>query len=357
MQSVSIVYYAAGKSKPHAATLHAIDPQSVMVKYQDGTLITDRYHSSQMTFIGAIGQRHPVIELDNDARIEFQSHEVPDWVPIHHQSFHHKVWKLERTPSLIIFSVVFVLALGFALIKWGVPTAAKVIAYQLPENTLTRVGHQAESYVMDYTKPSKLSQARQADIKAKYLSLVADNQPAILKFRAGDSLGANALALPNNTIIVTDELVELAKNDDEIIGVLAHEQGHLLKRHSLQQALSSLGFSVLYIAITGDSSDLLTTLPLAIVGAGYSRQFERESDLYALNLMHAKHIDTAHFANFLQRLSEEDEQEQKQEKKADRSASKDHTPDFGSVLNVLSSHPATAERVKMVRDFEASHPK
>ena len=85
-------------------------------------------------------------------------------------------------------------------------------------------------------------------------------------------IGANALAIPNNTIIVTDELVELAKNDDEIIGVLAHEQGHLVQRHSLQQALSSLGFSVILLAITGDSSDLVTTLPAALIGAKYSSQ-------------------------------------------------------------------------------------
>ena len=113
-----------------------------------------------------------------------------------------------------------------------------------------------------------------------------------------------------------------------------------LPAHSLQQALSSLGFSVLYIAITGDSSDLMTTLPVAMVGAGYSRKFEQESDLYALNLMHKKNIETSHFANFLQRMSDE----------ADEEAA---SPRW---MEILSSHPATEERVKMVRDFEKNHP-
>ena len=341
-QAISITYYDGVISKPHQASLSALDHEHILVEYeQDGVLKKQKYHADQMTLFGTIGQRNPAIELENDARIELHSQTLPEWLPIDHKSFHHKVWRLERTPSLIIFSVVFVLALGFALIKWGVPTASKVIAFQLPENTLTRLGGQAENYVMDYTKPSKLPQARQDQIRATYTNLVAENKPATLKFRAGDQLGANALALPNNTIILTDELVELSHSDQEIIGVLAHEQAHLLERHSLQQALSSLGFSVLYIAITGDSSDLMTTVPVAIVGAGYSRKFEQESDLYALKLMYKNQIETSHFANFLQRMSEDAEEDTEQ----------------SSWMNALSSHPATAERIKMVRDFEASNPK
>lgn len=341
-QSVSVIYYDGVISKPHEATLAYFDAENVVVKYQqDGVFKKQCYHSDQMTLFGTIGQRNPIIELENDARIEFKQQDLPEWLPVDHKSFHTKVWKLERTPSLIIFSVVFVLALGFSLIKWGVPFASKVIAYELPENTLTRLGGQAEEYVIDYTKPTKLPKARQDEIRQQYLTTVAENKPANLKFREGDQLGANALALPNNTIILTDELVQLAHSDQEIIGVLAHEQAHLLKRHSLQQALSSLGFSVLYIAITGDSSDLMTTLPVAMVGAGYSRKFEQESDLYALNLMHKNKIETSHFANFLQRMSDESEEESS-------------SPRW---MEVLSSHPATAERVKMVRDFETDHSK
>lgn len=340
MQSISITYYDGVISKPHQAVLYADDPASIRVKFYDGVDQNHRYRADQLTFVGAIGQRNPVIELDNDARIEFHSTEIPDWVPVNHKSFHAKVWKLERTPSLILFSVVFILVLGFSMIKWGVPAAAQLIAFQLPENTLDRIGHQAEEYVNEYTLPTQLSAERQAKIKSDYLKIVAADKPATLKFRLGDQLGANALALPNNTIILTDELVDLAHSDQEIIGVLAHEQAHLLKRHSLQQALSSLGFSLLYVAITGDSSDLITALPIAMVGAGYSREFERESDTYAVHLMHRKNIETGHYANLLQRMSEQDEEEE---------------PTRASILDALSSHPATAERIKMVRDFEDKH--
>ena len=339
MQSIPVTYYDGVISKPHHATLYPSDDEHIIVKYNDGGEKTHRYHSDQLTYVGAIGERFPVLELNNDARIEFHSRDVPEWIPVDHKSFHAKVWKLERTPSLIIFSVIFVLALGFSVVKWGIPMTSKTVAFKLPENTLQRIGGKAEEYVNDNTKPTKLTPARQAKIKADYLKYVAEDKPAHLKFRLGDELGANALALPNNTIILTDELVNLAKDDREIIGVLAHEQGHLLKRHSLQQALSSLGFSLLYVSVTGDSSDLITAVPLAIVGASYSRDFERESDLYALNLMHKQGIETVHFGNLLQRMSDDVDGETFE----------------GSYLDAFSSHPATEERVQTVKDFEAQH--
>lgn len=342
MQSVSIVFYDGVLSKPHPATLYPSGSDGIRVQYDDNGVKEHLFSRDQMTLIGAIGQRNPAIELNNDARIEFQSLDIPDWLPVENKSFNKRIWTLERSPSLILFSVVFVLALAFAVVKWGIPMTANVVAFKLPENTLNRLGNQAETYVNDYTKPSKLPKAVQEKIQAEYLSKVAKDKPAKLKFREGDRIGANALALPNNTIIVTDELINLAHSDQEIIGVLAHEQGHLLHRHSLQQALSSLGFSVLYVAITGDSSDLLTTLPLAIVGANYSRKFEKESDLYALNLMHEQKIETSHFANLLQRMSEEvGEEDQKGMK----------------IFDVFSSHPATKERIEMVRKFEEQHQK
>lgn len=335
-QPIKVTYYDGVVSKPREATLSSVDKEHIVVKYQDDlTPRSKTYHRDDLIFMPQIGRTLPAIDLKDEARIQFHQMELPDWVPVDNLKFNHRVWKLERAPALILFSVIFVLCLGFIVLKWGVPYASQLVAYQLPESTLKRIGDQSEKYVFDYTGPSKLSLEKQQQIQKYYLDTVAENRPAQLKFRSGRDLGANALALPNNTIIVTDELVKLTKNNDEIIGVLAHEQGHLIKRHSLQQALSSLGFSVLYIAMTGDSSDLLSGLPLAMLGAGYSRKFERESDSYALELMKSKQLDTQNFANFLKRLGEDTEDEQSSMK----------------ILNIFSSHPATAERVKMAEDF------
>ena len=367
MNSISVVFYDGVVSKPHQAQLSAVDMNSILISYREqNDLRKKTFKLQQMNFIGALGKKCPVIELNNDARIEFQTIDIPEWVPIPQKEFQQKIWKLERTPALILFSVVFVVALGFSTLKWGIPFASKVVAFQLPANTLQNIGQKAEDYIVnDWTGPSKLVQGQQAQIKQEYLSKIAEGRPAKIIFRDGGRIGANALALPNNTIIVTDQLVEMAHSDQEILGVLAHEQGHLVERHSLQQALSSLGFSILLVAVTGDSGDLMTSLPVAILGAKYSRQFEQQADLYALKLMDKKHIEVSHFANFLQRMEDEElAAEQKSDQKAGKTANKDQqaastaqatSQDHSNIVTVveaLSSHPATAERVQMVRDFE-----
>ena len=333
-QVVDVVFYDGVVSKPWPAKISPIDAQSVLICYGENLQQQRRYHYQDMMLVGALGKIQPVIELKDDARIEF-SQALPDWFQLRNKQLQHSIWKLERTPSLIVFSLVFVSLMVFVTVQWGIPSASKYVAFQLPANTLNQIGDEAERYILDMTAPSQLPTARQQKILKDYRKLIAEDTPAKVLFRQGNRLGANALAIPNNTIILTDELVELAQNDQEIFGVLAHEQGHLAERHSLQQALSSLGFSIILLAITGDGTDLVSTLPAALVGASYSRNFESEADHYALNIMHAQGIPTIHFAHFLERLAQDIGEDTRK-----------------SPLDFLQSHPATQKRIQAVKDFE-----
>lgn len=370
-RSIDVIFYDGVVSKPHHAQLSAQSETEVVLRYGERLEHQKRYSYNDMTLIGALGKLNPIIELNDDARIEFQG-ELPEWFNLGAKNVHHSIWKLERSPSLIIFSVIFVIAFVIGLVKWGVPTASHYVAFQLPENSMKKLGDEAEEYVLNnWTAPSTLAKGQKDLITQQYLTTIAEGKPAKLVFREGSHLGANAVALPNNTIIVTDELIAMAHSDQEILGVLAHEQGHLIQRHSLQQGLTSLGLSVLYIAMTGDSSDLFTSLPMAMVGANYSRKFESEADMYALKLMDRKGIEVSHFANFLQRLSDETEAAEKSDgkdkaNKADQKSAtstpsaQNETDEKHSPLEIfeaLSSHPATAERIQMVRDFEKQQKK
>ena len=349
---VNATYYDGKISKPYDAQVSADGEHAVIVRYGDQYAQTQHYTYKDMTLIGALGDIQPVIELKNDARLDFHQ-PLPEWFNLEAKSRWNSVWKLERSPSLILFSVVFVVAFAFILIKWGIPVASHVVANQLPETAMKSWGDQAEKYVLEMTEPSKLSQARQQQLLQKYQHLVAEQRPAKLIFRGGGSIGANALAIPNNTIIVTDELVKMAKDDYELIGVLAHEQGHLVQRHSLQQSLSGLGISIILLMITGDGSDILTSLPVAAVGASYSRDFESEADLYALKTMSQQNIPTAHFANFLQRMEDEERKDNAKHDQAESKQSKAETKDKKSWTDFFESHPATKARIDAVRNYQA----
>ena len=88
--------------------------------------------------------------------------------------------------------------------------------------------------------------------------------------------------------------------------------------------------AVLIFGITGDTSTFAQTaaaLPLLLVSTSYSRDFEREADQFALNLMDQYGIERQHFVNILTRIEAEMD------------------APYG-VPNFLATHPNTAERIQ-----------
>ena len=152
--------------------------------------------------------------------------------------------------------------------------------------------------------------------------------PLTLTFRRG--IGANAVALPNGTVIATDELVNVAKTDQQVLAVLAHEIGHVHHRHGLRMALESSTVLLLMSAYLGDVTQL-TNLSAALPGvyaqAHYSRDNETEADTFARRYMDQAGIPHHDFADILRTLQ------------------KQFGPDPNHGLQYLSSHPPTTERI------------
>src|SRR2546426_7673245 len=57
-----------------------------------------------------------------------------------------------------------------------------------------------------------------------FRSVAGETGPMRLEFRASRIIGPNAFALPSGIIVVTDQLVRLARNDEQVLAVLAHER-------------------------------------------------------------------------------------------------------------------------------------
>ena len=55
-----------------------------------------------------------------------------------------------------------------------------------------------------------------------------------------NSQTANAFAAPGGTIFVTRGLLDSVSSDDELAGVLAHECGHVSKKHAVRQIVPNL---------------------------------------------------------------------------------------------------------------------
>ena len=130
---------------------------------------------------------------------------------------------------------------------------------------------------------------------------VADTE---LRFYSGRRLGANAFAVPGGTVIITDELIELAEHDEEIIAVLAHEVGHVAGRHVMQRLAQTSSMLVVWTAFTGDVSVAALSIlgPDQLVAMSYSRNFERDADRFAFDYLERAGIPPTRLGDILRRL-------------------------------------------------------
>ncbi|UNU72610.1 M48 family metallopeptidase [Moraxella nasovis] len=328
----SIRYFDGQVSKAHTATIMPVYYQDKM----DGFTITygstvKRYFAKEFEYLPSVSHSPHVLMMADGARVEFIG-DVPDWLSLNHHDLFNKISQMENRWAWIGVSLAIMCVFVFGVFKFGIPLAAHHIAQKMPADTLMAVGDTAQEYVMDMTKPSTLPKARQDEIIALYDKLNTDLTAKII-VRNGDKLGANALAIPNNTIIITDELIRLTDDDRQILAVLAHEKGHLVHRHSLEQAISSLGVGVLVVVITGDTSDLLLALPTLLAVSNYSQKAEMEADKFAIDELKKLNISSIHLANFFRKMQAE------------------HGDKDGH-WSMLSTHPKTDERIWQAEQYQ-----
>lgn len=256
--------------------------------------------------------------------------------------------RLERRWSYVLPALFVLILFLWATMRFGAPIAARKIAFLLPPAVMDMAGEQTAA-VLDKSlfRPSELEKPVRTRLQRHFKPVIHDHLDFPLKivFRKGGRIGPNAFALPNGTVIFTDEMVQLAAHDDELKTILLHEIGHVVHRHGMRSVIqdSLLGFVLL--AITGDvsgSSELFLGLPVMLTELAYSRAFEHEADRYAIDYMRSHDIDPAHFARLMRRI---------EKKMAGPTGGRPHRPS-----SFLSTHPETARRLKRFEALSSGGP-
>jgi len=244
-----------------------------------------------------------------------------------------------RAVLLAAGATVLVLALGYAYL---LPAAAGWMAEAMPVSLERRLGAGVlEAFDGRVFLPSALPAPRQAQLRAAFARLLPPDAEALpggaqsgnapdwrLVFRRS-RIGPNAFALPSGEIVLTDEMVALLQDDQAVMGVLAHELGHLHRRHMTRRIIQGAAVGAGTALLFGDASTLLSTLPALALDMKYSRDAEREADDYAIAMLRRNGIALDHLARVFERLRQQDK--------------------AGGELPYLSSHPASAERIARIR--------
>lgn len=262
-----------------------------------------------------------------------------------------------RWPVLLGVLVVAAAALG-AFYRWGTPWAAAQLARHVPLAWETELSTRALADLdQDMLKPSKLPAERQARLRGGFNALVGQVAPGLrrygtyapalsLQFRSG--LDANAFALPGGTIVMTDGLVEAAARqgtgDDALLGVLAHEIGHVVHRHTTRMVVEQGVLNVGLGLALGDVSTVVSMGSTVLTGLAYRRGHETEADCFAMALMARAKLPTTPMADLL--LGMEDA---RAAKKTGAAESTTGSTAGNAIASLLSSHPQTAERAQKLK--------
>lgn len=234
-------------------------------------------------------------------------------------------------------SIAAVLLLIWTAYVWLLPVAARQAVALVPASIEQTIGDSAwPSIEQEMFNPTIIAAERQQRLREQLTNLaqlLPDPPPWQLEFRAGKD-GPNAFAIPGGRIVVTDQLIARASSDEAVLGVLAHELGHVYERHSLRLIAQSMAVSAVLSVWFGDFSTLLVAIPASMASMSYSRGFEHDADTFAIDLMRRAGLSTRPMADLLESL--------------DPATAGNGNP---SAANATwwSTHPMTAERLARLR--------
>ena len=171
------------------------------------------------------------------------------------------------------------------------------------------------------------------------LAKVSQDPSYAFTFKVVADPNINAFALPGGPIYVHSGLIAAADNEAQLAGVVAHEIGHVVLRHSTNQASKRSIFQIpaaLAAGALGNSGGLLGSLANAGVGFGlnsvflkYSRSAEHDADIVGARMLAAAGYSPVEMATFFQKLE---------------------AAGGGSGPQFLASHPNPGNRVQYVTE-------
>ena len=159
------------------------------------------------------------------------------------------------------------------------------------------------------------------------------------QFKVVNASDINAFALPGGYIYLNRGVLEQARNEGEVAGVIAHEISHVALRHGTHQAskayLAQAGISILGGILGGKVGQGTAQIINAVGGIGlnalflkYSRDLETQADVRGSQILAASGYSPADMVNFFQTLE---------------------SVDKARKTSWLSDHPAPPDRIARIQ--------
>ena len=315
--SVKARYYPpTGQSAALSATLSAgAEPGIVMLSVSgheplrrlgiDEIQVSERFSRATRTVQLADGS---VLEIDDGAQLSrlLAGAGRPDAI----------VTRWQHSWRMVAVSLVLSVVTAVAGYVWLLPVVADHLASRVPSSWAQALDSMVLGQMerLESLKATELTAEQQQRLRARFDAIAASKpgmpQVTVYFHKMGDM--PNAFALPGGSIVFLDGIVKIAPDDDALVGVFAHELGHVEHRHGLRTLLRTAAVSAVAAWYFGDFTSLANAAVIASQ-LSYSRDFETQADDTAIDLMRTHRLNTGSLAELFRRMR-------------DRSGAHDHSP-------------------------------
>lgn len=240
------------------------------------------------------------------------------------------------------------LAVVIAAYIFGVPLIATRVVQLVPPGWEDGIGQTVASQIeaslgdesgLELCDPDPQSLANRAIARFVDAALEGVGTPFAPEMRVVRSDVPNAFAVPGGRIYFFSALLNAARTPDEFAAVLAHELGHVVHRHGMEQLVSTAGTGLLVGFILGDMTGISVAAGLGatLIDSRFSREAEHEADRFAADVAQRLDFQPWALANLIGRVSRDSA--------------------FDRALALFNTHPLTDERLAALTRLGQERPK
>jgi len=240
--------------------------------------------------------------------------------------------RLSRNPLVVLAAICAAVALVWA----GFPLAVRATAAVIPVSWERALGDWVLDDVLELLTLFGDGAGERCEEPAGTAALAglteelaaASASPYEFRVMVVDFAMTNAFALPGGAVVIFSGLIDFAETPEEVAGVLAHEMGHVVKRHGTEVILRNYGLQLLVESLTGGAGGVAEGIGETLLGLSYSREAEREADVTGIGLLQTAGLRADGLGRFFERFGEQ------------------HA-EGPAVFNLLSTHPSSESRAQL----------
>jgi beta-barrel assembly-enhancing protease len=231
------------------------------------------------------------------------------------------------TLALIVVGLIVLLGLFY---WFGLPRVGAFAARFVPVGVESELGQMVSDQL---SPPNRTCQDQELNEAVRAMARRLEKaDPSRYRFhiRIANEESVNALAGPGGHIVLFRGLLLKTSDPDELASVLAHEMQHVIQQHSTKAILRQAGTGALLALIGGDISKV-AGFATELSGLRFQRNDESSADAEGIKMMARAGFNPDAAARMFRKLQASE-------------------GDMPKALTYLSTHPATADRVKAMQE-------